>query len=40
MTPILYLLDEKKIIRGKRLDYLNIADVMEMLERKAKTNTK
>jgi peroxiredoxin len=40
MTPILYLLDEKKIIRGKRLDYLNIADVMEMLEMKARTNTK
>lgn len=33
-TPVLYLLDERKIIRGKRIDHLNIVDVVEMLERK------
>jgi thiol-disulfide isomerase/thioredoxin len=36
-TPILYLLDEKKIIRGKRMDHTNIMDVIEMTERKEKT---
>jgi thiol-disulfide isomerase/thioredoxin len=35
-TPTIYLLDEKKIIRGKRLDHTNIASVIDMLERKAK----
>jgi peroxiredoxin len=35
-TPSIYLLDEKKIIRGKRLDHTNIADVINMLERKEK----
>lgn len=35
-TPSLYLLDEKKIIRGKRLDHSNIAAVVEMLERRQK----
>jgi peroxiredoxin len=39
-TPVIYLLDEKKIIRGKRLDHSNITDVIEMLERKAKTTSK
>lgn len=35
-TPSIYLLDEKKIIRGKRLDHSNIAEVINMLERKEK----
>lgn len=35
-TPTIYLLDEKKIIRGKRLDHSNIAEVIDMLERKQK----
>ncbi len=34
-TPTIYLLDEKKIIRGKRLGYANIAELIEMLEKKA-----
>lgn len=32
-TPVIYLLDENKIIRGKRLDHSNILEVIEMLER-------
>ncbi|MGN6569706.1 MAG: thioredoxin-like domain-containing protein [Flavipsychrobacter sp.] len=39
-TPVIYLLDDKKIIRGKRLDHSNIMEVIEMLERKAKTTSK
>jgi peroxiredoxin len=35
-TPIIYLLDDKNIIRGKRLDHSNIGQVIEMLERKDK----
>ncbi|MCF8448989.1 MAG: DUF5106 domain-containing protein [Taibaiella sp.] len=35
-TPTIYLLDEKKIIRGKRLDHSNIASLIEMLEKQAK----
>lgn len=35
-TPTIYLLDEKKIIRGKRLDHSNIASLVDMLERKEK----
>ncbi len=35
-TPVLYLLDEKKIIRGKRIDHSNVGQVIEMLERKDK----
>ncbi len=35
-TPTIYLLDEKKIIRGKRLDHTNIAGLIDMLEKKAK----
>jgi len=34
-TPTIYLLDEKKIIRGKRLDHNNVAGLLEMLEKKA-----
>jgi len=33
-TPILYLLDENKIIIGKRLDYSNIETVIDITERK------
>lgn len=39
-TPVLYLLDERKIIRGKRLDHSNILDVIEMVERKEKEKKK
>ncbi len=39
-TPTIYLLDEKKIIRGKRLDHTNILSVIEMQERKAKDKAK
>jgi len=35
-TPTIYLLDEKKIIRGKRLDHSNVAGLVDMLEKKAK----
>ncbi len=35
-TPVLYLLDEKKIIRGKRIDHTNILDVIEMAEKQKK----
>jgi hypothetical protein len=38
-TPVIYLLDEKKIIRGKRLDHSNILSVVEMLEKKEKTTS-
>lgn len=33
-TPTIYLLDDRKIIRGKRLDHSNIAGLIEMLEKK------
>ncbi|MBA3829360.1 MAG: redoxin domain-containing protein [Taibaiella sp.] len=33
-TPTMYLLDEKKIIRGKRLDHSSIMEVIQMQERK------
>ncbi len=33
-TPSIYLLDERKIIRGKKLDHSNIGTVIEMLEKK------
>lgn len=39
-TPTIYLLDDKKIIRGKRLDHSNIGSVIDMLERKAKDKAK
>jgi peroxiredoxin len=35
-TPVIYLLDDKKIIRGKRLDHINTASLVEMLEKKEK----
>jgi thiol-disulfide isomerase/thioredoxin len=37
-TPSIYLLDEKKIIKGKRLDHSNIAGLVDMLEKQAKKN--
>lgn len=41
-TPVIYLLDEKKIIRGKKLDHSTILQVIENLEKKEKVtnNTK
>lgn len=33
-TPSIYLLDERKIIRGKKLDHSNIGTVIEMLEKR------
>jgi peroxiredoxin len=35
-TPSIYLLDEKKLIQGKKLDYSNIGQVIEMLEMQEK----
>lgn len=35
-TPVIYLLDENKIIIGKRIDHSNIGQVIEMHERKLK----
>ncbi len=35
-TPTIYLLDEKKIIRGKRIDHSNVGTLIEMLEKKEK----
>jgi hypothetical protein len=32
-TPTIYLLDDKKIIRGKRLDHTNIPHLIEMMEK-------
>jgi hypothetical protein len=39
-TPTIYLMDEKKIIRGKRLDHTNIASMINILENKAKEKEK
>lgn len=39
-TPTVYLFDEKKIIRGKRLDHSNIGNLIDMLEKKEKNKTK
>lgn len=36
-TPTVYLLDEKKIIRGKRLDHTNVANLVDMLDKKEKS---
>lgn len=33
-TPSIYLLDNKKIIKGKRLDHTNVASLVDMLEEK------
>lgn len=39
-TPTIYLMDERKIIRGKRLDHLNIGNLIDMLEKKSKNKDK
>ena len=39
-TPTIYLLDDKKIIRGKRLDHTNIPGLIDQLEKKAKDKGK
>lgn len=39
-TPTIYLLDEKKIIRGKRLDHTNLAGLIDMIEKRAKDKPK
>jgi hypothetical protein len=39
-TPVIYLLDEKKIIRGKKLDHATIPQVIENLEKKEKLTNK
>lgn len=36
-TPVIYLLDERKIIIGKRLDQSNIGQVIDMYEKKNKS---
>ncbi len=33
-TPTIYLLDDKKIIKGKRLDHSNIGGLIDMIEKK------
>ena len=35
-TPTIYLMDERKIIRGKRLDHTNLPNLIDMLEKKSK----
>ncbi|MES2704624.1 MAG: thioredoxin-like domain-containing protein [Bacteroidota bacterium] len=35
-TPTIYLLDNRKIIKGKRLDHKNVGNLIEMLEKKEK----
>ena len=39
-TPTIYLLNEKKIIKGKRIDHSNIGGLVDMLEKKDKTDKK
>ena len=39
-TPTIYLLDDKKIIKGKRLDHSNVAGLIDMIERKEKDKAK
>lgn len=39
-TPTIYLLDDRKIIRGKRLDHTNIGSLVDMLEKKSKKSAK
>ncbi len=36
-TPTIYLLDEQKIIRGKRIDHTNLLGLIDWLEKKKKT---
>lgn len=39
-TPTIYLLDERKIIQGKKLDHTNILTVVDILEREEKEAAK
>jgi thiol-disulfide isomerase/thioredoxin len=39
-TPTIYLLDDKKVIRGKRIDHNNITGLIEWLEKKKKEEKK
>jgi thiol-disulfide isomerase/thioredoxin len=39
-TPMIYLLDDKKIIRGKKIDHTNILTLIDMLEEKEKKTSK
>ena len=39
-TPTIYFLDDRKIIRGKRLDHTNLGSLVDMLEKKNKKSTK
>ena len=39
-TPTIYLLDEKKIIRGKRIDHTNLGELIDMLGKKNTKSTK
>lgn len=39
-TPVIYLLDDKKIIRGKKLDHSTIPQVIENLEKREKLTNK
>ena len=36
-TPTIYLLDDQKIIRGKRIDHTNLVGLIEWLDKKKKT---
>ena len=38
-TPTIYLLDEKKIIKGKRLDHTTLTGLVDMMEKIAKNKT-
>jgi thiol-disulfide isomerase/thioredoxin len=38
-TPTIYLLDDKKVIRGKRIDHNNLVGLVEWLEKKKKDDT-
>ena len=35
-TPTIYLLDDKKIIKGKRIDHSNVGGLIDMIEKKKK----
>ena len=37
-TPTIYLMDEKKIIKGKRLDHSNVGGLIDMIEKKIKAD--
>lgn len=39
-TPMIYMLDEKKIIKGKKIDHSNIVTLLDIIENKQKTASK